>query len=366
MQNNNKTKKSKKSKIINILLVVCIIVAAGVFIVDRFAANLYEVGESVPQEVQTPDELKDDVINILVCGIDYNEDRTSQNTDVIMYVSLDIKNNKISAMQIPRDTFVGSDAGGNGKINSVYSDGDEENKIFNLINVLYEKFKLPVDHYATLDMQAFIAMVDGIDGGLEMYVPYPITLVDDETGTQETIIKTPGWYYVDGYTAEKIVRNRNYPTGDTARLEVQSYFYSAIIKYFTENFTITDFYKTMSRFTQHLTTDLHWTKIYSIAGFAFEVPYENMSILTPSVHGYMYKTFDSEDDALDEYFAFVEVVDESWLELINGYLRPQQEPLTAQDIHIPNFNIGTLAVDYGQTENKIQTIADIFNNSPEN
>lgn len=97
-------------------------VLAVVFGANALINGMYQHGGKVDSDIRTADELKGDVMNILVCGIDWNEGRTSANTDVIMYVTLDIKSKKVSAFQIPRDTYIGEDVntGNTGKINAVY------------------------------------------------------------------------------------------------------------------------------------------------------------------------------------------------------------------------------------------------------
>ena len=357
-ENEKKRRKQqvKRNRTLATILIVILVIGGIVFAVDKFIRSRYNQGDKIDGNMQTAEEIKDDVVNILVCGIDYDEGRTSANTDVILYVSCDIKDNKVSAFQIPRDTYIGTDVSGTGKINSVYSHGGSENPIMDLINVINDKLKLPVDHYVTLDMDAFIAMVDSIDGGLDMYVPYPIILKDKETGREEAVIETPGWYKVNGYLAEKIVRNRNYPNSDTQRLEVQSYFYASLVKYFTENLTPSDFIKIMSRFTQHITTDMHWTKIASLAQFAFGVDYNDMTLIKPSVHGY-----DVIKEGKSSPTNLLVCEEEQWAEYLNTYCRPHQTPVSAADLTIPSMPPkGEIVRDYGVTQDSVTTIAEIL------
>lgn len=352
-----KQKKVKRNRFMAKVFVVLFVIGAIAFIGDHFLSGMFNKGERIDNDIKTAEELKDDVVNILVCGIDWDESRSSANTDVILYVSCDVKNKKVAAFQIPRDTYVGEELGGGGKINSVYSHGKKENQIMNLVDVINKKLGLPVDHYVTLDMDAFISMVDAIDGGLEMYVPYPVILKDKNTGREEAVIEEAGWYKVDGYLAEKIVRNRNYPNSDVQRLEVQSYFYASLVKYFTENLNVSDFIKIMSRFTQHLTTDMHWTKIASLAQFAFSVEYEDMVIIKPSLHGY-----DVLKPGAKNSTNVLVCEEEQWAEYLNEYCRPHQEPKSADELSMPtNPPAGEIVRDHGVTSSSIMTIADILN-----
>ena len=66
------------------------------------------------------------------CGVDYTDGRTSANTDTMLYVTLDVEGGKVSALQIPRDTYVGDDVktGGSKKFNAVYGHGKMNGDIF--------------------------------------------------------------------------------------------------------------------------------------------------------------------------------------------------------------------------------------------
>ena len=356
-------KKQKNAKRLRNLLIAAAVIGVLIFGVNRYIENMYGHGSEIKPDIRTAEELQGDVMNILVCGIDWDEGRTSQNTDVIMYVTLDIKGKKATAFQIPRDTYIGEDVrtGGTGKINAVFGKNGSEEPVMDLINVINKKLMLPVDHYVTLDMEAFIRMVDSIDGGLRMYVPYRIQLKDAYGGSNgEVIIEEPGWYYVSGQTAEQIVRNRNYPNSDIQRLEVQSYFYAAVIKYFMENLNVSDFIKIMNRFTSRITTDMHWTTVASIGQFGFSLKYEDMTIIKPSLHGYDViptgKTSASNVLVCEE---------RQWADLLNEYCRPYQDQRTARELSMPNMPpSGEVVRDWGVTATTIQTIGDILGRSP--
>ena len=208
-------------------------------------------------------------------------------------------------------------------------------------------------------MDAFINVVNGIDGGLDMYVPCPITLKDKTTGREETIIPQAGWYKVDGALAEQIVRNRNYPNADVYRLEVQRYFYAAVIKYFTENTSVSDFIKIMSRFTQYLTTDMDWKEIASIAQFGFSVDYNDMVLIKPELHGYdVIKT--GKNSATN----VIVPVEDNWAELLNTYCRPYQNESDGSVLQLPTRPpAGQVVRDYGITESSITTIGELLNNA---
>ena len=180
---------------------------------------------TINEIINTPTEYKGDVVNVLVCGIDYEEGRAYSGdgsndgmTDMIMYVNFDVANHKINMLQIPRDTYPGEEYkhGNTGKINAValYNDG-----ISSLMELIHEQYKLPVDYYVTIDMQSLKEIVD-LFGGIEVYIPKDISY---KGSTLEQ-----GYRNLNGEAAEFFVRNRNYAQADIARLDMQRYFYQGL------------------------------------------------------------------------------------------------------------------------------------------
>ena len=180
---------------------------------------------TINEIINTPTEYKGDVVNVLVCGIDYEEGRAYSGdgsndgmTDMIMYVNFDVANHKINMLQIPRDTYPGEEYkhGNTGKINAValYNDG-----ISSLMELIHEQYKLPVDYYVTIDMQSLKEIVD-LFGGIEVYIPKDISY---KGSTLEQ-----GYRNLDDEAAEFFVRNRNYAQADIARLDMQRYFYQGL------------------------------------------------------------------------------------------------------------------------------------------
>ncbi|MFR3602878.1 MAG: LCP family protein [Faecalibacterium sp.] len=43
-----------------------------------------------------------------------------------------------------------------------------------LAEVIYDQYKLPIDYYVTVDMQALVEMVDNF-GGIEVYIPHDMS-----------------------------------------------------------------------------------------------------------------------------------------------------------------------------------------------
>lgn len=338
-----KKKKTDPKKTLVACLLTIAIIGVMIFTVDKAIGNMYNVGENIPEDLQTDTSIDQDVVNILVCGIDWDDSRTAKMTDVIVYATLDVKAGKVSLLQIPRDTYIGEPAN-SGKINGVYKDGDEKNQIMNVVKTLNERFGLTVDHYVTVDMESFTILIDHLKEGLNMYVPCPIILLDKATGNTQTLYSEPGWYRVDGATAEAILRNRNYPDGDVSRLQVQSAFYASLMKHFKEVGVVVCA-QLVPTFAKFVTTDMHWTRMVALVTEVLNIDFNDMQIIKPSVHGYV-----------ADGQAIVAVEEEEWLRILNENFRPYQEPVT--DIVIDEM--GEITEDYGVTQTTVQTIGGIL------
>ena len=178
-----------------VIAVVSGVVVYGVSMLNKVEDSLRpdDSTPTIQEEVKTAEEYKGDVVNILVCGIDYEEGRNysdaSSNdgmTDMILYCQFDIKNGALHMLQIPRNSLVATQnrkitlsngktyAASNYQINSVaLSNGGS---IAALADVIYDQYRLPVDYYVSVDMQALVEMVDNF-GGIEVYILNQLPLV---------------------------------------------------------------------------------------------------------------------------------------------------------------------------------------------
>ena len=219
------------------------VVVYAVGMLNKVEDNLKpeEDAASLVEEIQTLEEYKGDVVNILVCGIDYEEGRAYSSdgtndgmTDMILYCQFDIKGGALRMLQIPRNSLVTTKnkkitlsngktyAATNYQINSVaISNGGS---IAALADVIYDQFRLPIDYYVTVDMQALVDMVDNF-GGIEVYIPHDMSYGGSK------LLK--GYRNLDGASAEFFVRCRHgdgYANSDIDRLNMQRYFYAGLFK----------------------------------------------------------------------------------------------------------------------------------------
>jgi LCP family protein required for cell wall assembly len=209
-----------KEKIIATISVVLMVASVGA-IVSVVLLNWRPLQKDglVDQTIITPLEIQDKSMNILIVGIDNEPGRNKgKQTDIIMVANFDLEANKINILQFPRDTYV-SKTTITGKINATYS-LKKNGGMDGLAKLINNQFKLPIDHYAMIEMDGFRRVIDSI-GGVQMDVPISFNL--------DGITIKKGLQTLNGIKAEKVVRERHsYPGQDLGRIETQRIFLAAL------------------------------------------------------------------------------------------------------------------------------------------
>lgn len=323
-----------------LLLAVVAIAAAGVrlLIMYNHTRSLISViqdtgtvGTITDDVVQTAKEYQGDYLNLLVVGIDYDDEATDRdygspeqaNTDVIMYIHYNVKENKASILQIPRDSYIG-DKVSNMRINRIFAEGEnQDSHITNLAKLVNEDFGLPVDSYITLDMAAFKEIID-VFMGLDVYLPWDIYVYDD--AGNEVLLAPAGQTRINGETAEQVVRARKqYAQQDLKRLELQQYIYAAMYR-MIKGATLGDMYNyVLPVVSYRVKSDLSFDTMCSLASkvlklegddiFFVRVPGGSISVDGISLYGV---------DAA------------ALLPILNEHFLPEDQPdLTLEDLDIP-------------------------------
>lgn len=309
----------------------------------------------IEEEYKTPPEYAGDVVNVLVCGVDSSEDREYQDgdgmTDLILYVQFDVKNHTISMFQIPRNTFVGGYKltmengdvyrSSNANINSIMrrnattdADGNEVGNVNALVAVIYNMYKLPVDYYVTLDMDALVAMVDHM-GGVDVYVPFDIEYKGSklEAGTHTLL----------GEQAEFFVRNRHgagYEQADIARLNMQRYFYQGLFAKL-RSLTVRDIVKLMPVVAWYVKTDMDLGTILQLAVEALQVDASRFMMCQSPV--YMDCTNYGINEANPVGYSIVVAARQENADLLNQYFRRYTGEVPAEELNLPDYTRGGAA-----------------------
>ena len=347
----SKAKKKKKTPMWLPLAVTLAVVAviSGVVIyaasmVNKVEENIKpeENAASLVEEIQTLEEYKGDVVNILVCGIDYEEGRAYSSdgtndgmTDMILYCQFDIKGGALRMLQIPRNSLVATKSRkmnlSNGKtysasnyqINSVaLSNGGN---IAALAEVIYDQYKLPIDYYVTIDMQALVEMVDNF-GGIEVYIPHDMSFAGSAL--------KQGYRNLDGSAAEFFVRCRHgegYSNSDIDRLNMQRYFYAGLFKR-VRSMGITDVLSQLDLvFSNYIHTDMDLTTIAKMLVSFTRIDSANIMLAQTPV--FMGVPNVGKTDSFDGYSCVVPDAG-SIAELLNTYFRNYTGPVSAEELNL--------------------------------
>ena len=325
-----KKRKKKRSFLATFLLLLLALVGLGV---AALCATFYVVTDgmqgnvTISEFINTPKEYKGDVVNVLVCGIDYEEGRAYSNdpesndgmTDMIMYVNFDVANKKINIMQIPRNTFVGDKwPNTNGQINSVALAGKS---IDTLAQLIADQFKLPVDYYVTIDMQSLKEIVDTF-GGVRVYVPRDMSYGGSQL--------QQGYQTLDGNAAEFFVRNRHgdgYANSDLDRLTMQRYFYSGLLRQF-RTMTVWDVAKMLPVFRNYVRTDVPVSTMVSLGVSLLQVDSANIMLCRTPEYG------------STEFYngnSVINAAPQETADLLNQYFRTYTGPVSAEQMNLASW-----------------------------
>jgi polyisoprenyl-teichoic acid--peptidoglycan teichoic acid transferase len=171
-----------------------------------------------PSATPTPDQR----LTVLLTGIDSGEGRDHALNDSMIVISLDETTNQVAMLSFPRDlSNLPLYSGGTyaPKLNSLmtaayldpsrYPDGPAGT----LTNELGYLLGIPVDYYASINLDGFVAMIDAV-GGVDIVNPKPIS--DPTFGDLgfKGFYLTAGPHHLDGRYALAYVRSRKGP-GDS-------------------------------------------------------------------------------------------------------------------------------------------------------
>ena len=308
--------------------------------------NSYELKSEAAEVDDKRDFTNDQIIEgqFTVLCLGFDEDRS--NSDVIMLFLFDIVNDKINILQIPRDSFVPDFTScENGKINSVYSMGDENLiPIQRIVDVVRDTFGIPIDRYITTGCDDIVDMVDLIGG-------IPINLPEDVYYSYDKILYA-GEQVLDGTQAELFVRARKgYIEGDIGRVKAQRLFLAAAME------------KALDMGTIQLTKFL--TEVYNKGYIGTDLTLQEMSILSD-----FGSNVDLDDvtvqmvpgEAVDDYngYSVWSIHKDATVDIINEYFRPYQPELSYDDLPITEIiesDYQTTDI-YDDTEDTLQEIAD--------
>lgn len=168
-------------------------------------------------------------ILFLLLGIDAqdSENEKGARTDTMMLVKVDLSNESVNVLSIPRDTKVNIDGrSGISKINAAHAYGVPELAV----KTVKELLGLNLDYYVKVDYTIVEEAVDKI-GGVEVDVPQDMYYEDPTADPPLVIDLKEGKQVLDGQKSLQFLRFRKgYKDADLGRIRAQQQFIKAFIE----------------------------------------------------------------------------------------------------------------------------------------
>lgn len=328
----NKKKKRRVGLIVtnvvaSLVLVVSILSLSGLMVLnmsfrDQSMGNVEGgIVNSLTDVVKSTNE---NVTYFLILGTDEKDTLT----DVIMVGCFDHGNNALNILQIPRDTFIGTDIP-SGKVNAVYGNATKgESKIEFLIRRINAYFGLPIDHYVLVHLSAFRAVVDAV-GGVDIDIPNRITVND--SGSRQEYTLGPGLTHLNGNQAEGFVRNRSgkgYGSGDMARVEAQRRFYAAFAKKVMD-MGMASMVRIVTSCYDQFKTDMTVGQLLGYAKEMKQVGLDNIKIYAVPGQGGYYTP-----PGMRQELSYFSIHKDDYVDLINEHFLPYSPHITESQLKI--------------------------------
>lgn len=220
MSDNKRTERRNKKRKIRKRALFILVPVVIAFIGLSYAAYLYVKADSVLSDSYKDDgrkksALRDEVVHpsednvsILIAGVDASDVRNNSNnsrTDTLMLATLNREEKSVKMVSIPRDSYVYiPEVGYKTKINHAHAYGGMPATIETVENLL----DIPVDYYVKLNFQAFIDVVNAVDG---ISVDVPFEMYEQNSKDKARAIHLlPGEQTLNGEEALAFARTRKY------------------------------------------------------------------------------------------------------------------------------------------------------------
>ena len=263
-------------------------------------------------------ERKEHYYTILLGGLDDE----NGGSDTNLLVALDADQKTINVVSLPRDTLLDVSWSVK-KLNNAYHHGGISQTQAEISRLL----GIPVDYYVTVDLRAFVELVDAIDG-VDFDIPVDMDYDDPEQDLHIHFKKGPR--HLTGQQALEVVRWRQnndgtgYATADIGRIGTQQAFLTAVAKQTLQVSNLDKIPEMAEIFSTRVETDLKLANLIWIGEQALSMGSDSIAFHTLPGDGAGYYKGGS-------YY----VLDpEGVLELIDTYFNPYKRPLTREDMDI--------------------------------
>lgn len=273
---------------------------------------------SAESGITTQNGRKDGFYTILVGGLD----NANGGSDTNLLVALDSKNGTINVLSLPRDTLLNVSWSVK-KLNNAYHHGGFERTQTEVSNLL----GIPIDFYITVDLQAFVELVNAI-GGVDFDIP--VNMDYDDPYQDLHIHFSAGEHHLSGEEALKVVRWRQnndgsgYPTADIGRIGTQQAFLLTAAKQAIRLTNLDKLPVYADIFHSNVKTNLEVSNILWLGEQALAIGTDAIA----------FHTLPGDGAGWYDGGSYYILDDEAVLTLINTHFNPYPEDLTLDDMDI--------------------------------
>lgn len=271
-------------------------------------------------------ELQKSYVNTLLCGVD----KDGYRTDVLIFAQMNLIDNTINMVQIPRDTYVSINHVDK-KINSAYGYNKEKELFKEVEHILGGGVE--VNDYVLVNFKGFREMIDAI-GGVEFEVPADLQYNDPYQDLNIDLKK--GLQVLDGKKAEQLVRFRQ--TNDHTDIQTllgmsredlqQKFIYTAIDQLISVK-NMMRIPRLASIVTENAETSFTTSEIIKYGTAALKIGFDNINIMTlPGTNSYQYNS----------WFYVCDQIETS--RMVKEYFTPDSSEISKEELEIRDELIG--------------------------
>jgi polyisoprenyl-teichoic acid--peptidoglycan teichoic acid transferase len=248
--------------------VIILVLVATVLIGGLWAANTFLFSDLTPR-------------TILLMGTDEGKTRT----DVLVVVHVDPKQNRVSLISIPRDTYAEIDCKGidvcvsPDKIAHAHAYGGLEKGPLLTKKAVEKLLSLPIAHYARVDFDGFEKVVDLL-GGVDIVIEQNMDYEDPYANPPLKIHfkASPDPQRLDGEDALKYVRFRDDGQGDIGRILRTKKFFFALVESVRNNGSVSKMPSLVNTGLAYVKTDLDAQSLVSLGRMAPRIDLQTIEV----------------------------------------------------------------------------------------
>lgn len=210
-----------------------------------------------------PLKMPEDVVNIILLGSDRRPNGYGHRTDVMMIVSLNLEEETVTLLSIPRDLYVYQPGFRVDRINTADVRGGPER----VADTILYNFGIDIDHWARIQFSGFERLVDLL-GGIDVEVTAPL---GDYCNNRFWRYSPDTVYHMNGNAALCYVRMRKNSGGDFDRLRRQQEVILAIFSKIVSLDGLARAPELYDQFSALLETDMTLEDILPLIPFAAKI-----------------------------------------------------------------------------------------------